>query len=107
MSALAELRRATSNDEEGLFDQLANKEGKDNDSDTSLLPSLELLVQMSLKKPGSEVTLCPLDARPYKYEYEAHQHVGSCDQCLCYRYVLWLLFLLLCGIWNMEDLYSS
>ena len=62
MSALAELRRASSKDEEGLYDQLANKEGKENDSDSSLLPALELLVQMSLKKPGNEVALCPIDA---------------------------------------------
>jgi hypothetical protein len=86
MSALAELRQESSKDTDGLFDKLANKEDKEHGSDNSLLQALELLVQRSLKTPGTEVTMCPINAKPLKYDYEAHQHVGSCDQCLCYRY---------------------
>jgi hypothetical protein len=86
MNALAELRRASGKDKQGLFDQLANKKDMEHNSDSSLLPVLELLVEISLKKPGNKVKLCPIDAKPFKYDYEAHQHVGSCDQCLCYRY---------------------
>jgi hypothetical protein len=86
MNALAELRRSSSKDNERLFDQLANKEDKEHNSDNSLLPALEVLVEMSLKKPGKEVTLCSIDGKPFKDDYATHQHVGSCDQCLCYRY---------------------
>jgi hypothetical protein len=86
MNALTELRRALSKDTDGLFGQLADKEDKETSSDSSVLQALELLVKMSLKKPGNEVEMCPIEAKPFKDKYETHQHVGSCDQCMCYRY---------------------
>jgi hypothetical protein len=84
MNALTELRRASSKDK-GLFDQLSNKKDKEH-TDSSLLQALELLVETSLKKPGKEVAMCPIDAKPFKDDYATHQHIGSCEQCLCYRY---------------------
>jgi hypothetical protein len=89
LTALQELRMIERNS--GMYTGIVTKqqaEQRESGSDRSLLKALDKLIAASLKEAGEKVRECPLDGRPYSFEINEHQHVGSTDQCLCTKFGL-------------------
>lgn len=86
LTALQELRMIDRNS--GMHGMVTKVEYKESESDSSLLKALDKLIAASLKETGEKVRECALDGKPFAYEIDVHQHVGTTDQCLCTKFGL-------------------
>jgi hypothetical protein len=94
------LRVETRGEKEGLAGTNLHK---DRGEDQSLLLALEKYAELSLKDTGDPYEICPINTDPLNSMIDQHQHVGSRRQCLCTKFGLHHMQILLDRLVRTED----
>jgi hypothetical protein len=76
---------------------------KDQSEDHTLLCALEKYAELSLKDKGDPIEICPINAEPINSLMDQHQHVGSRCRCLCTKFGLHHMQILLDRLARTED----
>jgi hypothetical protein len=87
----------------GEKEGLAGKNMHKDQTDPGLLQTLENLIKISLDDKGDPVQMCPLTSEPLQDLIDQHQHVGSCSNCLCTKFGLHHMQVMIDHLVRTED----
>jgi hypothetical protein len=91
-------------EKEGLAGTVAGTNlHKDQSEDHTLLYALEKYAELSLKDKGDPIEMCRISSDPLNSMIDQHQHVGSRCQCLCTKFGLHHMQILLDRLARTED----
>jgi hypothetical protein len=90
-SIIKVLRDEIRDEGEGLAGTVAGKnmhKDRDRSDDRTRLQVLDTFVGLSLEDKGDPIEMCPIASEPMQILVDQHQHVGSSGQCLCTKFGL-------------------